>query len=359
MREAPLRIECREGRVAPPEQIARHAGAVLSGGIDSLATLRANHLTYPAGHPLRIADCVFLYGFDMGISRDEFPSFDRAHAALSAVALDAGITLISARTNVRSLDTDLAFWMYAFHGAALSAVAHVLSRRLATFFIGSYDLAGLFMPYGSHPLLDPCYSSAGLRVRSDGYAFTRLEKVALVASWDVGLRNLRVCTMNVPGLLNCGDCEKCIRTMTELLVVGKLADATAFPVRDVTPELLSSVVIDSEDLDVLYAPLVAPLRSLGRNDLADVIDLKSRRFHEHLDFVRERDLKGLIKRFDRRVLGGRLIALRNAFKDPAVVAQQEAERRLWGAGEDGSRARGAGRLGRPRRESDDAKGPGT
>jgi hypothetical protein len=246
--------------------------------------------------------------------------------------------------------------MYAFHGAALSAVGHVFSSRLATLFIGSYDVAGLFMPYGSHPLLDPCYSSSGLRIRPDGYACTRLEKVSVVAGWEVGLRNLRVCTVNVPGLLNCGDCEKCIRTMTELLVLGKLGDATSFPVRDVTPELLSSVEIDSEDLDVLYAPLAAPLRALGRSDLADIIDVKSRRFHEQLDFIHERDFKGLVKRFDRRVLGGRLLALRNVFKDPAVVARQEAERGLWGVSDERPRARGAGRLGRPQTVPGDAKG---
>ncbi|MBR9982749.1 MAG: hypothetical protein KFF50_17080, partial [Desulfatitalea sp.] len=60
--------------VIEPEKIAEkkvtdkkfRAGMVYSGGIDSIATLRANMLRYPADHPGAIKDCFFIHGFDIG-----------------------------------------------------------------------------------------------------------------------------------------------------------------------------------------------------------------------------------------------------------------------------------------------------
>ena len=46
------------------------AGWFCSGGIDSLSTLRANHLNYPKDHPGYIRDGIFIYGFDFGKSED-------------------------------------------------------------------------------------------------------------------------------------------------------------------------------------------------------------------------------------------------------------------------------------------------
>jgi hypothetical protein len=55
----------------------------------------------------------------------------------------------------------------------------------------------------------------------DGADMSRFEKTRLVAAWDAGLQNIKVCTRNWPGA-NCGECEKCLRTMLALTALNAL-----------------------------------------------------------------------------------------------------------------------------------------
>jgi len=68
--------------------------------------------------------------------------------------------------------------------------------------------------------LDPLWSSEGLEYIHDGVETTRVEKAALVASNDSALNTLRVCMAVPEGEINCGKCEKCVRTMICLRAVG-------------------------------------------------------------------------------------------------------------------------------------------
>lgn len=312
----PVQIEAKIATHVSRTQKGESAGSFLSGGIDSLATLRTNRLHYPRSHPKSIDACLFVFGFDMGAtegSGTELELFGRSLASLMPVITDAGITLIPVSTNIRHLDSDVGFWMHEFHGAALSSVAHAFASRFAVVSIASSpDPRFGGTPYGSHPLLDPNYSSTELQIRHDGVRFTRLDKVKIVGEWDVALQNLRVCTANPSGMLNCGSCEKCIRTMTELLAVGKLAHTQAFPAHDVSEELLASIRIVSEDSDCYYRSVIDPLQAIGRHDLVNVIEAKSAEFHKNLRWQQEQDWKGAIKRFDRRYLSGSLFRFRQA-----------------------------------------------
>ncbi len=314
--QRPFQIEAKI-QTSPTLQL-RHAGSFLSGGVDSLATLRMNRLDYPKEHPLSIKDCLVVHGFDIGGYENlgtQTESFNRAMASLENVAQDAGVSLIPVRTNIKHLDEDLQFWLYEFHGAALAAVAHAFSSRLGTVSVASSDHIRSLTPLGSHPLLDPNYSSADLRIRHDGIRLTRLDKVKMIANWDVALDNIRVCTNNSPGKLNCGECEKCIRTMTELLAIGKLESSRAFTTKNVSQEMFGSIFFKDQGYDDMYRELIEPLKGMGRFDLVKVIEQKSAHFHAYLAWKEERDWKGSIKRLDRKYLGSRLIKLREMIRN--------------------------------------------
>ena len=79
---------------------------------------------------------------------------------------------------------------------------------------------------GTHPLLDPLWSTESLTFEHDGCEANRAEKTARISQSDIALRSLRVC--NRIYRHNCGQCEKCLRTMISLQAVGTLERCTAF-----------------------------------------------------------------------------------------------------------------------------------
>jgi hypothetical protein len=270
----PLRIEAKTRSVAAHVHKQRRAGLFLSGGIDSLAALRINKLNYPEEHPGSIKDCVLVHGFDIGgvVERGmKYHVFDRARAALSAVAKDAHVTLIPVYTNIRHLCDERDLWLDKFFGAVLASVGHAFASRLHLVYIASsYDIPNL-VPCGSHPLLDPEYSSFDLRINLLGLYLSRLEKLRLVADWDVAFQNFRVCLANVADRLNCGKCEKCVRTMTELVAIGALNKTQAFVENDVSSDLFSGFKITIRHREPFYRDLLPLLKERGRDDLVRTI----------------------------------------------------------------------------------------
>jgi hypothetical protein len=237
---------------------------------------------------------------------DEATLFDRALSALQPIAQDAQINLIPVSTNIRHLDDDVTFWMYEFHGAALAAVAHALSRRINRVSVAGTMHIPCLEPWGSHPALDSNYSTADLQIRHDGLTLSRLDKVRLIAGWNTALHNLRVCTMNPARGLNCGHCEKCLRTMLELMACGKLDQTAAFPAQDVTADQVLKITMGAEFPAAWYQELIAPLTERGRLDLARAIQIKLAEHRRHMMWIQEKDWKGSVKRFDRRFLSGAL-----------------------------------------------------
>ncbi len=250
-------------------------GMVMSGGMDSLAALRLNRLHYPEDHPAYVRDSFFLHGFDIGgvVERGmKYHVFDRALDAISTITRDAGTNLIPVYTNIRHLCDERELWLDSFFGAVLAAMAHSFSARINLMFVGSsYDIPNLH-PCGSHPLLDPEYSSYGMRIRHRDYELSRLEKIKVVSEWDAAFQNFRVCLANVPDQLNCGKCEKCVRTMTELTALGVLHKTRAFEADDVTSEDISQYDITIRVRPPFYRPMIPLLRQRGRDDLADTIE---------------------------------------------------------------------------------------
>ena len=129
------------------------------------------------------------------------------------------------------------------------------------------------LPYGSHPLTDPRWSSHRLRIEHDTMRHSRLQKTAAVAQWDLGLKALRVCISRKSEDLNCGRCEKCLRTMLMLLCLGKLA-AAPFPKQDLTRDEVARIEIDEPYQFRQYGQMLPALQQIGRHDLHDTIDGK-------------------------------------------------------------------------------------
>lgn len=311
-REA-VRIEAKAKRAIPAVRKPERAGFFFSGGVDSFATLRTNRLDFPPGHPRSIRDGILVFGLEV----HEPDAFEHVIRPLSEAAREAGVTLIPVYTNLylnykqEDAKQGYDFWTYEFHGAVLAAVAHALDGRLTVVSIpATQDIptAGLlgrkeFIPYGSHPLLDPNYSSGTLKIRHDGFVLSRLDKVRLVAGWEPALMNLRVCNRQQEyrsDMLNCGRCEKCLRTMLELKLLGALERTKAFPEVD----LMEGYRKLPELRPYYYPELLVVLRERGHGDLARLIESKI------AAFSRRRKIgqwKARMKQVDSAVLNRSLI----------------------------------------------------
>jgi hypothetical protein len=178
------------------------------------------------------------------------------------------------------------------------------ANRLGSVSIAStFDIRSL-IPHASHPLLDPYYSSSDLQIKHDGVALSRFEKTRIIADWELTASHLRVCNnMNhlESGTLNCGRCEKCVRTMLAFLALGILKSSTLFPVRDVSPELIESVGQLNTVSACFYPELLQPLTEIGRIDLVTAIRAKLRQYRR---IKRLADLKERIRKVDNKLFHG-------------------------------------------------------
>jgi hypothetical protein len=273
----PLAIEAPLSPSALHRGKKRHAAIFLSGGMDSLAALKRIMDNYAPTHPGYPRDALLVHGFDIGgvVERGaKYHVFERAKAAMAPVAAAAGLTLIPVYTNIRHLCDNRDLWLNQFFGAVLAAAAHAFSARIdLAWLASSFDIPHLH-PCGSHPLLDPEYGSHDLSIRHRDAGLARMEKLKIVAAWDVAFQNFRVCLANVPDRLNCGRCEKCLRTMLELETLGLLDKTRAFADDAVDPQWLDAFSITIRGRESFYEELLAPLRRRGRGDLADKIAAK-------------------------------------------------------------------------------------
>jgi hypothetical protein len=289
----------------------RRAGFFFSGGIDALSTLRMNNMHYPSDHPGSIKDGLVVCGLEVADSK----AFDYVIDSLSVLARDANITLIPVYTNLRQLGPDNIqefwhFWEDKFMGAAFSAVAHAFSKRLHMVYESSdHDIPNIY-PFGSHPLLNPNYSSIDLTIRLENIALSRFERTKLVATWGLALQHLRVCNKFQHyklGALNCGECEKCTRTMLALQASGSLEKSGAFPKHKVSAKQIIKTGQLAPNTHFFWSELVGPLSEIGCKDLVNAVNKKIAQYRktEKKKMLRNTLLNPIIE-FDETKLKGRL-----------------------------------------------------
>jgi hypothetical protein len=311
-RYRPIPIECSQFRQKSSllSTSKPRASLFLSGGVDSLAVLRTNHLRLPIGHPDRFRDGIFIYGHDIGGTarhEAEDEAFMRAMHRLEKVASECDLTLIPIRTNTRHLFDDHQFWMRFFYSAALAAVGHTLSRRIDRLSISSGNVIQHLRPWGSHPVLDPCYSSATVQVRHAGLHHTRLDRVRWVSEWPAALSSLRVCGHNPARSLNCGACEKCLRTMTQLVAVGKLGETDAFPVKDISAGMIRRQLLMHDYQLAPYKDALPLLMKRDRYDLVHAIRRKIFIYNCIYRYLEGLDVKTMLKHVDRVLFQSRFL----------------------------------------------------
>ena len=198
--------------VADTARVKPASGVVstsFSGGIDSMCTL--------IRHRGDITHLLSINGFD-GMDEDDWSDAERLFLQY-ADRLNRQPILIDSNL-FYFLESRKISWRYA-HGSVLAGVKGAIGvdrGYIASTFTGR-DLG----PWGSHPILDPLWSTESTEIVHDAIELTRSDKVAVVASDPALLAQTQVCWRSKVN--NCGECSKCVRTMLAL----KLLDAGPGP----------------------------------------------------------------------------------------------------------------------------------
>lgn len=252
----------------------RKTGCFFSGGVDSFYTI-LNHLDE----------------IDVLIHLDNPWAGEAGRARMNGKIAEAahrlGKPLILVKSNFRGLLDSYTHWNFS-HGPAIISLALFLTPLLSKIFIASGVNYANLVPFGSHPVLDPLWSTEDLEVTHDGSEANRRQKIQAMAQNEIMLSSLRVCWENIENELNCGRCRKCLNTMVCLRTAGVLDRCTAFAV--------------PLDLDALSQPLFIGLSS--RLTMLDNLQvLEERQDDPELEAALRRGLAAqeLLPPFDRLV----------------------------------------------------------
>lgn len=195
---------------------------LFSSGVDSLTSYIRNK----DKHPILIS----IWGADIPLSKNEF--WNNVKSRLTDFAKHEKVNIHFIKTNSRELINDhlLAskygikegWWGQVCHGIMFLGVCAPLTvvNKIGTFLIASTYTKDFKMPWGSHPLIDNNISWADINVFHDGYELSRQEKIKHILKKNPKyLSFLRSCHSQHLEY-NCGLCEKCLRTIDNLVLEG-------------------------------------------------------------------------------------------------------------------------------------------
>jgi hypothetical protein len=240
-----------------------------SGGIDSLFTF-FRHQDHVLGDGTGLIDDFLSIGGFNGPMDD----FDQMRAELERFAALVGRRLVPVLTNIRygdhAIETPYSIgrWLERLaHGAFLAGIVHMLGRSYNEFVIPATAAYERLHPWGSHPMCDPLLSASDLRIVHDGASFNRIERTNFVVRHDEALTILLVCERNDRRLGNCSRCQKCLRTMCTLDLLGFRDRSKTFDWSNYSMKQLSRVWLSSENEQSYFSHISEWADRLGRPEL--------------------------------------------------------------------------------------------
>jgi len=233
----------------------RQVACFFSGGVDSFYTILK--------HRDEIDQLIFVHGFDIRLADADV--WARISGSIHTAAAELGKPLIEVATNLQEFSDTFLHWNF-YHGAALASVALLLSPLFRKVYVPATHTYAQLLPWGSHPLVDPLWSTETVEIIHDGCEATRLDKVRLLANSATALKYLRVCYKNRRApwkdVYNCGQCEKCLRTKINLYLAGALDRCATFDHR-LDLEAISHLPIPNESVRAYILENLEAAQRLG------------------------------------------------------------------------------------------------
>ncbi len=144
------------------------------------------------------------------------------------------------------------WWGHVSHGLIICGLsAPLTTERIRKVLLASSVFEKESIPHGSHFLLWTDFSWADIHTFYDGADLTRQEKIRNVLKANQPYqKNLLVCfcPLEGPNLKNCGNCEKCLRTITGLIMEGIEPNDCNFEVRNTVFEKIKILLKSCQSL---------------------------------------------------------------------------------------------------------------
>jgi hypothetical protein len=303
---SPIRIEA-DVRDQATQRAFGATAALFSGGVDAWFTFLTNNDPGRADRT-PIDDLLCVWGLDIPLSRPD--DFSMLSQALASATSGSGTAFVDVATNLHQTPWwARSEWGPVAHGCALAAISHALGNRYSRLLVPSSHRYDDLVPWGSHPLTDPLLSSSLTRIVHDGAAFSRVQKMEEIAKSQEALDSLQVCWAS-GRYQNCGECPKCLRSMTTLYLLDALDRCPRFASNTIDKGMLAKNTPTDESSRAFLREVRALAMNKGKRDIARAIDRSLRRGRRIEFYIRSVDrllgrtpgLRKHIKRLGRRAL---------------------------------------------------------
>jgi hypothetical protein len=283
---------------APSLPANRGDFAFFSGGVDATHTALEERQ--------RLTGLVAIAGFDFDAEAD---AVQLAAGRLQRAAGALGLPVWLIETNWIAFARRHHLARLTTFGATLAGIGLLLAPKAMV--IPSTHSFDDLRPHGSHPLLDPLWSTRTTRIEHIGCHARRAEKVEAIVAHPELLPNLWVCHREAG--FNCGACPKCLRLRVTLALLGRERDA--FPDASGDPVAAYTRVLDQGSEEDFLQEIMAIATFVGDARTLERLRRARRRFA----------LRRWAADADRVLLGGRIgRRLR--------VGEETPDLRPWGPG---------------------------
>jgi len=226
------------------EHAPAKTGVFFSAGVDSYYSFLTRKDEIDA--------LINIEGFDIPLEQESMRRRTRENIRHIGEHFEKQVIFIE--TNVRQFCERYVAWTFS-HGSALAGAGHLLSPEFSTFYLASFGNPRNIYPFGVHPLLDPHWSSDWAKFLHVDSEVNKIDEIKYSAQYELFCETLRICLRYPEKGLNCGRCEKCLRTMVYTQAAGVYHRMKVFE-KPLDLKLLSAYKrISDPDHDLLYVAL--------------------------------------------------------------------------------------------------------
>lgn len=199
-----------------PVRLENKSIACFSGGLDAAYLLYRHKNNLAGRNNKNIERCIFIWGSDIGLEDSRL--FKQVFKASANMCSDLRAELVAVQINYRNYPNH---WGKE-HLCVMAACMRFWKSYPYQLMGSSFTVDGFVSVYptGTNPVTDQFLNSNNYKLIVDDIEAGRTEKAALVKQWKTGIANLKVCSEMIDGVLNCGICEKCMRTYLNFRACG-------------------------------------------------------------------------------------------------------------------------------------------